>query len=125
MALYAALLLALALLILDRSALYLHRPGQNSRAVVIYTAAWCPYCKTLRAYLDNREIPYSEYDVEKTFHGGVGFWALRGTAVPVSVVGPDIIYGFDMVKINEALQRLDYTMSDARNNKSLEPDGGI
>jgi hypothetical protein len=96
-----ALVLALALLILDRTAVYLHRPQQNSTEVVIYTAEWCPYCGKLRAYLDAEDIPFTEYDVENNLSGGMGFWALRGTGVPLSAVAPDIVSGYDIARINE------------------------
>jgi len=119
-ALYTALFLALILLILDRTALYLHRPDPDSRAVVVYTAEWCPYCRNLRAYLDNNGIPFTDYDVEKTFKGGMGFWALRGTGVPVSAVGPDIVYGYDLDKINESLARLGYRINGAQNSNALD-----
>jgi len=107
-ALYAALVLALTLLFLDRTAAWLHRPDPDSRAVVIYTTSWCPYCKQLRAFLDERRIPYTDYDVEHSFNGGMGFWTLRGRGVPLVVVGADIIYGLDVGKMKESLKRLGY-----------------
>lgn len=109
--LYLALALALALFTLDRTAAYMHRPSQDSRAVVIYTAVWCPFCKSLKAYFRAYDIPYREYDVEKSIQGGMGFWALRGRGVPVTVVGPDIIYGFDRGKIDRSLADLGYQVS--------------
>ena len=107
-ALYAALVLALALLFLDRTAAWLHRPDPDSRAVVIYTTSWCPYCKQLRAFLDEHRIPYTDYDVEHSFSGGMGFWALRGRGVPLVVVGADVIYGLDVGKMQASLRRLGY-----------------
>jgi len=37
--------LTLLLLGLDRYAAFAHRPGADSKTVVIYTTAWCPYCE--------------------------------------------------------------------------------
>ena len=107
-ALYVALTLALALLALDRTAAYIHRPGEDSPAVIIYTTAWCPYCRQLRAFLDANDVPYSDYDIERSFSGGMGFWTLRGRGVPVAVVGTDIIHGLDIVMLKQALRRLGY-----------------
>ena len=107
-ALFAALLLALVLLALDRTAAYFHRPDADSTAVVIYTATWCPYCRQLRAFLDANDVPYTDYDVEHSFSGGMGFWTLRGRGVPVAVVGVDVIHGFDVASMKEALRRLGY-----------------
>jgi mycoredoxin len=109
--LYLALALTLALLMLDRTAAYMHRPSQDSTAIVVYTATWCPFCKSLKAYLRAHDIPYREYDVEKSIQGGIGFWALRGRGVPVTVVGPDIIYGFDRGKIDQSLAKLGYQVN--------------
>lgn len=117
-ALYVALFLAVSLLIVDRTAAYIHRPGPASEAVVIYTAEWCPFCRKLRAFLDHREIPYIEYDVEHSLQGVLGFWALRGTGVPVSVIGPDIVYGFDIEKIEISLAGLGYTVNGVQETKA-------
>jgi glutaredoxin len=107
-ALYVALVLALTLLALDRTAAYLHRPAADSKAVVIYTTVWCPYCRQLRSFLDANHIPYTDYDVERSFSGGIGMWALRGRNVPVVVVGADVIHGLDIAKLRESLARLGY-----------------
>ncbi len=120
--LYFALLLALGLLAFDRTAAYMHRPSQDSRAVVIYTAAWCPFCKNLKAYLRAHDIPYREYDVEKSIQGGMGFWALRGRGVPVAVVGPETIYGFDRKEIDQALVNLGYKLETAQHDEAPEHD---
>ena len=119
-ALYSALFLAMILLILDRTAVYLHRPGPASKAVVIYTAEWCTYCKSLRAYLDASGIPFTEFDVEKSFEGSMGFWALRGSGVPVSVIGPDIVHGYDIEKINESLMRLGHGVNAVQSENVLD-----
>jgi glutaredoxin len=76
--------------------------------VVLYTTKWCPYCRSLRLYLDAYRIPYKEHDVEKSLSGFMGFWALRGRGVPVSVIGPDVVYGYDMARINRSLAALGY-----------------
>jgi len=119
-ALYVALVLALTLLALDRTAAWLHRPAVDSRAVVIYTTDWCPYCRALRSFLDANRIPYTDYDVERSFSGGMGMWALRGRGVPVVVVGADVIYGLDFAKLGESLRRLGY---DAAAPAEGKPDG--
>ena len=128
-ALYLAMTLAVVLLVLDRSAAWIHRPDADSTAVVIYTTAWCPFCRQLRAYLDANNIPYRDYDVEKSIQGGMGFWTLRGRGVPVSVIGPEIIYGFDMDRISRTLAGLGYKVSVSRDNRMADTDavkdGGV
>ena len=101
--------LTLLLLALDRYAAFAHRPGADSKAVVIYTTAWCPYCAKLRASLAASGIPYVEYDVEKSLQGQMGFWTLRARGIPVSAIGPKVVYGYDVARIAFALQDLGYT----------------
>lgn len=107
--LIAAACLALLLLGLDRYAAFAHRPGADSRTVVIYTTAWCPYCARLRASLVASGIPYVEHDVEKSLNGQLGFWTLRARGVPVSAIGPTVIFGYDVARITPALRDLGYT----------------
>lgn len=109
----AALSLALVLFIVDRYAAYVHRPSADTTRVVIYTAAWCPYCARLRADLAASGVPYAEYDVEKTVQGALGFWALRGRGVPVSAIGPKVVYGYRVEQIQAALQALGHSYSPA------------
>jgi len=112
--------LAIVLLGLDRYAVFAHRPGADSRAVVIYTTAWCPYCAKLRASLAASGIPYVEHDVEKSLQGQLGFWALRGRGVPVSAIGPKVIYGYDVARIAVALQELGYIFVPASDKQTRQ-----
>lgn len=109
--LWVAAALALLLLGLDRYAAWAHRPGADDTAVVIYTTAWCPYCARLRAALDANAVPYVEHDVEKSLQGQLGFWALRGRGVPVSVIGSKVVYGYDLEGIGQALGESGYTFT--------------
>jgi glutaredoxin len=106
--LYRLLFVALVLLIFDRGAAYFHRPNANSKDIVIYTTEWCPYCNSLRIHFDSNNIPYKEYDTEKSIAGITGFWALRARGVPVSIIGPTVVYGYDIDKINRSLVELGY-----------------
>ena len=107
--LYTLLFTALILLILDRSAVYFHKPNKDSKDIVLYTTDWCPYCNSLRIHLKNNSIPFTEYDVEKSISGITAFWALRARGVPVSVIGPKVVYGYDIDTINHSLIALGYS----------------
>jgi mycoredoxin len=111
--LFVALSLALALFAIDRYAAFAHIPGTDSKAVVIYTTVWCPYCKRLREDLQASGVAYTEYDVEKSLQGAVGFWALRGRGVPVSAIGPEVVYGYNLAEIVPALTSLGHTYMPA------------
>jgi glutaredoxin len=109
--LFTALSLGLVLFALDRYAAFAHVPAADSTRVVIYTTQWCPYCKRLRADLAANHVPYSEIDVERTFQGQLGFWALRGRGVPVSAIGPKVVYGYRVNEIANALSALGYSFA--------------
>lgn len=121
--LVAALLLALVLLAFDRYAAYAHKPAPDSTQVVIYTTTWCPYCRVLRQALTANQIPYTEYDVERSLQGQLGMWALRGRGVPVSAIGPEVIYGYRVDKIDAALKALGYTFANPAAPTSAAGDG--
>ena len=104
----SALFLVLLLFGLDRYAALVHRPSETSTKIVIYTTERCPYCKKLRRDLGASAISYKEYDVEKTLQGQLGFWALYAKGIPVSVIGPRIVYGYRVEEIQKALRDLGY-----------------
>ena len=101
--LFIILLVAISLFTIDRFAAYTHLPKPGSTDVVIYTTQWCPYCKALRKTLSTYDIPFQEHDTEKSIQGLIGFWALRARGVPVSVIGEEVIYGYDGQQITDAL----------------------
>lgn len=109
--LVAALALVMTVFALDRYARAVHVPSENSTAVVIYTTVWCPYCNALRISLTNARVPFVEHDMEKTLQGQLGFWALGARGVPVSVIGPRVIYGYQVAEIERALGALGYSLS--------------
>ncbi len=101
---------SIILLCMDRLAAHLYVPKENSRGVVIYTTQWCPYCKALRGTLDQYKIPYIERDTEKSLSGFAGYWALKGRGVPVSVIGSEIIHGYDGQIITDTLVSAGFTI---------------
>ncbi|HSN71178.1 MAG TPA: glutaredoxin domain-containing protein [Steroidobacteraceae bacterium] len=107
-ALWTALVLALLIFGLDRYAAFAHRPAADATRIALYTTSWCGYCAALRQQLDSAGVEYTEYDVEKSLAGQMGFWALRARGVPVSVVGPQIIHGYQEVALESALAELGY-----------------
>ncbi len=104
-----ALVLALGLLALDRYAAAVHRPQPGATTVTLYATEWCPYCARLRADLRASGVAFTEYDVERSLQGQLGMWALRGRAVPVTVVGEKVIYGYRVDQLALALKGLGHT----------------
>ena len=93
---------------LQRVAAHLYLPKQGSTDVVIYTTTWCPYCDSLRNTLNSYGITFTDRDTEKSFHGLLGFIALNGRGVPVSVIGDQVVHGYDGQAITDALVSAGY-----------------
>lgn len=74
--------------------------------VVMYSTKWCPYCRKARLFFRQANIPYTEYDVEKSANANKEYLRISGRGVPVFVIGERIIQGFDKTAIREALAEL-------------------
>ena len=92
-------------------------PQEGSRQVVLYATDWCPYCRSLRILFDTHHIDYVERDVEHSALGAVGFLLLGGRGVPVTVVGPRVVYGYDLAALQTALGEIGHDV------ELIEPDG--
>jgi len=72
------------------------RSGKPPRKkVVMYSAVWCGICKTARNYFKKRGIAFKEYDIETSSKGRLDYKRLRGTGVPIILVGKKRINGFN------------------------------
>lgn len=63
--------------------------------VTLYTTTWCGYCKKARAYLNARNIPFDDVDVETTDRGRREYREMGGNGVPVIFVGSQRMDGYD------------------------------
>ncbi len=63
--------------------------------VVLYSTSWCGYCKKARNLLNEKNIAFIEYDIEKSAEGKRLYDALNGRGVPVLQVKGTVIYGYD------------------------------
>lgn len=72
--------------------------------VVIYTTAWCPYCKKLKQYLQQHQIAYDEFDIENTNIARLRlFEQLEAPGIPKIVTAQGVYIGFDPAELDEAL----------------------
>ncbi len=95
-------LLAIALLNWPMSAAELPADG-SAPLVQIYTTRSCGYCKLLRRYLNARNIPYADYDIDANADARQAFHAAGAQGVPLVVIGAQRIQGFNPVAIEKAL----------------------
>lgn len=75
--------------------------------VIIYSAAWCAFCKTEKQYLEHLGVPFTVRDIEADDGAMDELLAKVGdstSSVPVTDIGGEIIRGFDRAKIDAALK---------------------
>jgi glutaredoxin len=65
-----------------------------TRGIVLYSAAWCGYCKLAKAYLANNRISYLDVDID-TKEGLSDFAQAGGhKGIPLLVAGDRRVQGF-------------------------------
>jgi mycoredoxin len=72
--------------------------------VVLYSTAWCGYCKLTRELFAREGIAFVEYDIEKSAQGKKLHSALGGGGVPVLEIRNKIIRGYDEQRIRAAIK---------------------
>jgi glutaredoxin len=77
---------------------------QLKAKVVIYSTDWCGYCKQTRRFLDERAIPYQEFDIEKDAEARKAYEALGGGGIPIIDVNGTLIRRYDPDAILAALK---------------------
>ncbi|MEX3773666.1 glutaredoxin family protein [Pseudomonas sp. MYb118] len=77
---------------------------QASANVVLYSTEWCGYCKLSRRFLDQKGIPYKEFDIEKDAQARKAYEALGGGGIPFIEVNGTLIRGYDPDAIMAALK---------------------
>jgi glutaredoxin 3 len=76
----------------------------TDKSITIYSTPTCPYCKRAKAYLTEKEIEFTDYDVASDKEKAKEMIEKSGQmGVPVIYVGDTLIIGFNQAKIDEAL----------------------
>jgi len=103
--LWAALVLSLVLLFLERGPSWFFDPrrGNPPDHVIVYTTAWCPVCERLRLCLKRHQVPFEERDVEASWRAGAEYTALDGDGVPLTLVGQQVAMGMRQEELEPAL----------------------
>jgi glutaredoxin len=80
---------------IERALAFAHDPtrGNPPNNVILLSASWCGYCMSLRQHLTELHVPYTDLDVERTTQGRWAFEAVRGSGVPITIVGDQVIRG--------------------------------
>jgi glutaredoxin len=77
----------------------------GNRQVVIYTADWCGVCRRAKRYFKHNHIPYKEYDVEKSPKGRRDYQRLKGSGVPIILIGEQRMNGFSAEHFDRLYQQ--------------------
>lgn len=72
--------------------------------VVLYATSWCGYCQKTRELFAANNIPYVEYDIEKSDKRNREFKKLGGSGVPLINVNGTIVRGYAPESILGALR---------------------
>lgn len=90
----------------------LENPDALNTGVHLMSASWCGYCTKLRETLKANNIPFTEYNTENDANVDA-FYAKHnlGSGVPVTVIGGDVVYGYDADKLASAFQRNQISIS--------------
>lgn len=83
------------------------RTATGDDRVVMLAAEWCGYCRKLRRDFDRARVAYRLLDID-TPEGARAMQALGARAVPVTVIGQDVVRGYDTHALNERLIPLGY-----------------
>ena len=71
---------------------------------MLYATEWGGYCKATRRFLDEKGIPFKEFDIDKDAPAREAYEALRGRGIPILDVNGTLIRDFKPEAIEAALQ---------------------
>ena len=112
-AVYALLALIALILTTDRIVVWRFNPLNSNppKSVVLYSAEWCGLCAQIRSCLKVSGVPFEERDVEKSMRASAEWWALHVRGVPATLVGSELVYGFNTMKLTSTLASAGYSVN--------------
>lgn len=73
-------------------------------SVVVYTTPTCGFCHQVKAYLNQRGVPFTEYDVSRDPQAAAEMVRLSGQrGVPVVLIDGQVVVGFNRPLIDQLL----------------------
>ncbi|MEN6420500.1 MAG: glutaredoxin family protein [Smithella sp.] len=74
--------------------------------VILYGTSWCPYCKKARDFFNDRNIPFTDYDIEKDKEAAERKNQLdTGSGVPFVIINGRKISGYSPADYERALRK--------------------
>ena len=71
--------------------------------VAVYGTETCPFCAKTREFLTAQNIPFADFNIDKSPKAKQEFSTLKGEGVPVVLIGNRRIDGFNKEAIEKAL----------------------
>ena len=71
----------------------------------MYGAEWCGVCKKAKRYFNANNIPFTEYDIDKSKKGRREYEKLGGGGVPLILVGTQRMSGFSASSFQRLYQK--------------------
>lgn len=94
-------------------------PQDAEGKVILYRTSWCGYCKRAAAYMQQKNIPFVERDIEANSAYKAEYTRLGGTGpVPFIVFGSKTMLGFSETPFDQNYAEFQRTQT-ASNNPSL------
>ena len=81
----------------------------GSKPVTMFVTSWCPVCRGLEQELEALGINYITVDVEKNRDAAMYYAKIlqgKTNAVPVTIVGPDVVLGANAKAISRSYAML-------------------
>lgn len=76
----------------------------NNKEIIVYSTPDCAYCYTLKSYLESKGIAYREINIYTDEEERRKMEELSGQKnVPVTVIGDEVVTGWDKGKLNKLL----------------------
>ena len=77
----------------------------HNGSVILYATSWCGYCAKARKLLDDNNITYHEYDIEKSQEGREQYDKLGVKGIPVFLINGQIVKGYNPARILELVNK--------------------
>lgn len=73
--------------------------------VVIYSSDTCPHCVSAKEYLNEREVEFTERNIQSDKEARKELMDMGHMGVPVLLIDGEEIVGFDKLKIDQLLDK--------------------
>ena len=76
----------------------------KQKQLILLTTSWCPACKRAKAYLREKRIVFTEYDIERSSIGKRLYKERSGHAIPMVIIGDEYRTGFSPAWVEKRLK---------------------